>query len=154
MKGIPNTIKIIWNAKFKFQHQSQIFWKNIFLCRILDIEWKNTISCKRWSTIITELQEPNLCFVSLFSKTKFTVKIRSEFALSQPSLRTPTDGFVRNRFRYNASEYLNAGLHIWYVSTMSLVSLATNCIDWKRKIASMNSSDLLLKRRFFNVLFW
>lgn len=68
------------------------------------------------------------CELSL-TKTKFTVKMRSEFALSKPSFSTPTDGFVRNRFRFIASEYLNAGLHIWYVSTMSLVSLATSCTD-------------------------
>lgn len=69
----------------------------------------------------------NLLFFSKWIKTKFTVRIRSEFTLSYPSLRTPIDGLVKNLFGFRSSEYLNCGLHIWYVSTISLVNLATNC---------------------------
>lgn len=74
-----------------------------------------------------EIWITNLLFFSKWINTKFTVKIRSEFTLSQPSLSTPTDGLVKNLFGFRSSEYLNCGLHIWYVSTISLVNLATNC---------------------------
>lgn len=69
----------------------------------------------------------NLLFLSKLIKTKFTVRIRSELTLSQPSLSTPTDGLVKYLFGFSSSEYLNCGLHIWYVSTISLVNLATSC---------------------------
>lgn len=69
----------------------------------------------------------NLLLFSKWIKTKFTVRIRSEFALSKPSLSTPVDGLVKNLLGFRSSEYLNFGLHIWYVSTIPLVNLATNC---------------------------
>ena len=46
----------------------------------------------------------NLRCISKFTKTKFTVRMRSEFSLSYPSLSTPVDGLVKNRFGFNSSE--------------------------------------------------
>lgn len=66
------------------------------------------------------------------TKTKPAYKIRSEFALSLPSLSTPTDGLVRNLFGFNASSYLNNGLQIWYVSTISFVNLAMSYTEYKK----------------------
>ena len=89
-------------------------------------KWPYIVKCKK---LVLRKKKTNLLSDFLLTSSRLTYKMRSEFALSRPSLWTGTAGLVRNRLGFSDSEYLNSGLHFSKIWMMSVVNLATNCMN-------------------------
>ena len=110
IKVVVVVVVILWNENC---------WANGFIL------WNGRI----WYFINSKDKKTNLRLDFLLTSSRLTYNMRSEFALSRPSLWTGTAGLVRKRLGFSDSEYLNSGLHFSKVWMMSVVNLATNCMN-------------------------